>query len=160
MADLKPFIAKAANGTPLTLSEAREAFNVMMSGEATPSQIGGLLKLPGRTSLNLFGLGLDALDGFSDGGGEFELLPRNVDLDFAWLGLFRGFFGRLRVAFRLLDFLGCFGLGFALFCRLFGRPALEQFVCGLLLSKPLDCRLRSIRLNFHLVTSRSGLDSI
>jgi anthranilate phosphoribosyltransferase len=43
MADLKPFIAKAANGTALTLSEAREAFNVMMSGEATPSQIGGLL---------------------------------------------------------------------------------------------------------------------
>jgi anthranilate phosphoribosyltransferase len=43
MADLKPFIAKVANGTPLTLSEAREAFNVMMSGEATPSQIGGLL---------------------------------------------------------------------------------------------------------------------
>ncbi|WP_373503008.1 anthranilate phosphoribosyltransferase [Aestuariivirga sp.] len=43
MADLKPFIAKAANGTALTRAEAREAFNVMMSGEATPSQIGGLL---------------------------------------------------------------------------------------------------------------------
>ncbi|WP_421695048.1 anthranilate phosphoribosyltransferase [Aestuariivirga sp.] len=43
MADLKPLIAKAAAGTPLTRAEAREAFNVMMSGEATPSQIGGFL---------------------------------------------------------------------------------------------------------------------
>ena len=43
MADLKPFIAKAANGMALTRAEAREAFNVMMSGDATPSQIGGLL---------------------------------------------------------------------------------------------------------------------
>ncbi|MFT3986757.1 anthranilate phosphoribosyltransferase [Aestuariivirga sp.] len=43
MADLKPTIAKAANGVPLTREEARAAFDVMMSGEATPSQIGGLL---------------------------------------------------------------------------------------------------------------------
>lgn len=43
MADLKPFIAKAANASPLSREEARAAFNVMMSGEATPSQIGGLL---------------------------------------------------------------------------------------------------------------------
>ena len=43
MADLKPIIAKAASGTALTRDEAREAFNIMMSGEATPSQIGGLL---------------------------------------------------------------------------------------------------------------------
>ncbi|MCB1378011.1 MAG: anthranilate phosphoribosyltransferase [Alphaproteobacteria bacterium] len=43
MADLKPIIAKAASGAALTREEAREAFNVMMSGEATPSQIGGLL---------------------------------------------------------------------------------------------------------------------
>ena len=43
MADLKPFIAKVAAGTALTREEARDAFNVMMSGEATPSQIGGLL---------------------------------------------------------------------------------------------------------------------
>ena len=43
MADLKPHIARAANGQPLTRAEAREAFNVMMSGEATPSQIAGLL---------------------------------------------------------------------------------------------------------------------
>jgi anthranilate phosphoribosyltransferase len=43
MAELKPLIAKVAAGTPLTRAEAREAFNVMMSGEATPSQIGGFL---------------------------------------------------------------------------------------------------------------------
>ncbi len=43
MADMKPFIAKAANGTPLTRGEAREAFNIMMSGDATPSQIAGFL---------------------------------------------------------------------------------------------------------------------
>ncbi len=43
MADLKPFIAKAASGASLSRDEAREAFSIMMSGEATPSQIGGLL---------------------------------------------------------------------------------------------------------------------
>ena len=41
--DLKPFIAKAAGGEPLTREEARAAFDIMMSGEATPAQIGGLL---------------------------------------------------------------------------------------------------------------------
>jgi anthranilate phosphoribosyltransferase len=43
MADLKPLIGKVAAGTALSREEAREAFNVMMSGEATPSQIGGFL---------------------------------------------------------------------------------------------------------------------
>jgi anthranilate phosphoribosyltransferase len=43
MADLKSFIAKVAAGTPLSFEESREAFGVMMSGEATPSQIGGFL---------------------------------------------------------------------------------------------------------------------
>ena len=43
MAELKPFIAKAANGLALTREEAREAFDIMMSGEATPSQIAGFL---------------------------------------------------------------------------------------------------------------------
>jgi anthranilate phosphoribosyltransferase len=43
MADMKPLIAKAASGTPLTRVEAREAFNIMMSGDATPSQIAGFL---------------------------------------------------------------------------------------------------------------------
>jgi anthranilate phosphoribosyltransferase len=43
MDDLKPFIAKAATGAALTRDEARAAFNVVMSGNATPSQIGGFL---------------------------------------------------------------------------------------------------------------------
>jgi anthranilate phosphoribosyltransferase len=43
MPDLKPLIGKCAAGQPLTREEARTAFDVLMSGEATPSQIGGLL---------------------------------------------------------------------------------------------------------------------
>jgi anthranilate phosphoribosyltransferase len=43
MPELKPLIAKAADGRPLSLEEAKAAFDVMMSGEATPAQIGGLL---------------------------------------------------------------------------------------------------------------------
>jgi anthranilate phosphoribosyltransferase len=42
-ADLKPFIAKVAAGNALGREEARAAFEVIMSGEATPSQIGGFL---------------------------------------------------------------------------------------------------------------------
>ena len=38
----KPLIAAAAEG-PLDRSAAAQAFNIMMSGEATPSQIGGFL---------------------------------------------------------------------------------------------------------------------
>src|SRR5262245_41420474 len=43
MTDLKPLIAKAAGGEPLSREEARAAFDVLMSGDATPSQIGGFL---------------------------------------------------------------------------------------------------------------------
>ena len=43
MADLKPLLAKAATGTALSVEEARSAFDIMMSGEATPTQIGGFL---------------------------------------------------------------------------------------------------------------------
>ncbi len=43
MADLKPLIAKVANGESLNRDEARQAFDILMSGEATPSQIGGFL---------------------------------------------------------------------------------------------------------------------
>ena len=43
MADLKSLIAKVADGRPLDQAEARQAFNIIMSGEATPSQIGGFL---------------------------------------------------------------------------------------------------------------------
>ncbi len=43
MPDLKPFIAKVANGDHLNRDEARSAFDILMSGEATPSQIGAFL---------------------------------------------------------------------------------------------------------------------
>ena len=39
----KPFIAIAATGKPLSRADAEQAFTMMMSGEATPSQIGGFL---------------------------------------------------------------------------------------------------------------------
>src|ERR1700675_2927312 len=41
--DFKALIAKAATGASLTRAEASSAFDRMMSGEATPSQMGGLL---------------------------------------------------------------------------------------------------------------------
>ncbi|MRG55454.1 anthranilate phosphoribosyltransferase [Phyllobacterium sp. SYP-B3895] len=43
MAELKRFIGIAAAGRALTREEAVEAFDIMMSGQATPAQIGGLL---------------------------------------------------------------------------------------------------------------------
>ena len=43
MNGLKPFIAKVANKEPLTFDEASAAFEILMSGAATPSQIGGFL---------------------------------------------------------------------------------------------------------------------
>lgn len=43
MTTLKPHLAKVASGTPLTFEEAREAFDIIMSGDATPGQIGGFL---------------------------------------------------------------------------------------------------------------------
>jgi anthranilate phosphoribosyltransferase len=41
--DFKALIAKVATGASLTREEAAHAFDRMMSGEATPSQMGGLL---------------------------------------------------------------------------------------------------------------------
>jgi anthranilate phosphoribosyltransferase len=41
--DFKGIIAKVASGSTLTREEASRAFDRMMSGEATPSQMGGLL---------------------------------------------------------------------------------------------------------------------
>jgi anthranilate phosphoribosyltransferase len=43
MDDLKSIIGKVATGAPLSREEAAAAFDSMMSGEATPSQMGGLL---------------------------------------------------------------------------------------------------------------------
>jgi anthranilate phosphoribosyltransferase len=41
--EFKGLIAKAASGAALSREEAARGFNTMMSGEATPSQMGGLL---------------------------------------------------------------------------------------------------------------------
>src|SRR5690348_2891346 len=43
MHDLKSIIGKVATGASLSREEAASAFDAMMSGEATPSQMGGLL---------------------------------------------------------------------------------------------------------------------
>ena len=43
MSELKSAIAKVADGTPLSFEEARNAFDIMMSGNATPSQMGAFL---------------------------------------------------------------------------------------------------------------------
>src|SRR5438552_10841967 len=43
MDDLKSIIGKATTGASLPRDEAASAFDSMMSGEATPSQMGGLL---------------------------------------------------------------------------------------------------------------------
>ncbi|MEM5585072.1 anthranilate phosphoribosyltransferase [Roseibium sp. AS2] len=43
MSTFKDLIAKVADGHALSLDEAREAFEVILSGAATPSQLGGFL---------------------------------------------------------------------------------------------------------------------
>jgi len=43
MSALKPHIGKVAAGGSLSFAEAREAFGIIMSGEATPGQIGAFL---------------------------------------------------------------------------------------------------------------------
>ena len=58
MSDLKPFIAKVAAGNALDREEARGAFEIIMSGAATPSQIGGFLmalRVRGETVDELYG---------------------------------------------------------------------------------------------------------
>jgi len=43
MPDLKGLIGKAATGATLSRQEAEKAFDIMMSGDATPAQMGGFL---------------------------------------------------------------------------------------------------------------------
>lgn len=43
MSALKPFIGRVAAGDALSFDEACEAFDIIMSGDATPGQIGGFL---------------------------------------------------------------------------------------------------------------------
>lgn len=56
--DLKPILARLAQGASLSETEAETAFNVIMSGEATPAQIGGLLmamRMRGETVAEITG---------------------------------------------------------------------------------------------------------
>ena len=56
--NLKPVIARLATGATLTAAEAEAAFGVIMSGEATPAQIAGMLmmmRLRGETVAELSG---------------------------------------------------------------------------------------------------------
>ena len=58
LADLKPFIAKHAEGQDLSAAEAEAAFGVLMSGNATPAQIGGFLmglRVKGETVAEITG---------------------------------------------------------------------------------------------------------
>ncbi len=58
MADFRDLIAKVADGTPLTEAESETAFDIMMSGDATPSQMGGFLmalRVRGETVAELTG---------------------------------------------------------------------------------------------------------
>src|SRR5580693_5897993 len=43
MSDLRPLLARVAAGERLSEAQAEEAFEIIMSGNATPSQMGGLL---------------------------------------------------------------------------------------------------------------------
>ncbi len=61
MADLKPFIAKISGGDSLDREDARLAFDAMMSGEATPSQIGGFLM-----ALRVRGESVDEISGAAE----------------------------------------------------------------------------------------------
>jgi anthranilate phosphoribosyltransferase len=57
-ANLKPFIARLAAGETLTDDQAEAAFDIIMSGEATPAQIGALLmamRLRGETVSEITG---------------------------------------------------------------------------------------------------------
>ena len=58
MPDIKPLIAKVANGESLNREEASNAFEIIMSGDATPSQIGAFLmglRVRGETVDELIG---------------------------------------------------------------------------------------------------------
>lgn len=56
--DLRPFLTQISNGWALDEQQAEDAFNVMMSGDATPAQMGALLmgmRVRGETEAELTG---------------------------------------------------------------------------------------------------------
>ncbi|MDP9590664.1 UNVERIFIED_ORG: anthranilate phosphoribosyltransferase [Shinella zoogloeoides] len=75
MSDLKPYIAKVAAGASLDREEARGAFEIIMSGAATPSQIGGFLM-----ALRVRGETVDEIYG-AVGSMRARMLPVDVPVD-------------------------------------------------------------------------------
>ena len=58
MDEMKPYLAKVASGTALDVEEASSAFDILMSGQATPTQIGAFLmalRLRGETVAEITG---------------------------------------------------------------------------------------------------------
>ena len=59
--DLKPLIKIVSDGSPLTEEQSKEAFDIIMTGNATPSQIGGFLmamRVRGETTEEITGAAL------------------------------------------------------------------------------------------------------
>ncbi|MCO4316528.1 anthranilate phosphoribosyltransferase [Phyllobacterium sp. 21LDTY02-6] len=75
MAELKRFIGIAASGKALSQDEAVQAFDIMMSGEATPAQIGGLLM-----ALRVRGENIDEITG-AVSAMRSKMLPVNIGVD-------------------------------------------------------------------------------
>ncbi|MCX8280670.1 anthranilate phosphoribosyltransferase [Phyllobacterium sp. 0TCS1.6C] len=75
MAELKRFIGIAASGRALSQDEAVQAFDIMMSGEATPAQIGGLLM-----ALRVRGENIDEITG-AVSAMRSKMLPVNIGVD-------------------------------------------------------------------------------
>ena len=67
MSDLKPLIAISAGGLALDEAQAEQAFDILMSGDATPAQIGGFLM-----SLRVRGETVGALNLFRDAAGRLD----------------------------------------------------------------------------------------
>jgi anthranilate phosphoribosyltransferase len=58
MSSFKPYVARAANGEPLSAEEAASAFGAMLEGEATPAQIAAFLmalRMRGETAAEIRG---------------------------------------------------------------------------------------------------------
>ncbi len=79
---MKELIGKVAGGRALTLEEARDAFDIMMSGDATPAQVGGFLmamRVRGETVDELTGgaLAMRAAHGHGQGAGRCDRYLRH-----------------------------------------------------------------------------------
>ena len=68
---LRPFIAKAINRVDLSSEEAQDAMNIIMTGQATPAQIGAYLvalRMKGETVDEITGSSVGHAGGCHQGG--------------------------------------------------------------------------------------------